>query len=65
MTWLHDTLEAIFAVIAWPAAVYFVLANTSMLLLVLLAARHFSRYLRRSEHRGEDERSRRIRRWRW
>ncbi|MET4099291.1 cellulose synthase/poly-beta-1,6-N-acetylglucosamine synthase-like glycosyltransferase [Agrococcus sp. UYP10] len=54
MSWLHDTLEAIFAVIAWPAAAYFILANTSMLLLVLLAARHFARYLRRSEHRGED-----------
>ena len=54
MTWLHDVIEAIFTAVAWPAAVYFVLANTSMLVLVLLAARHFNRYLRRSEHRGED-----------
>ena len=48
MSWLHDTVEAIFAVIAWPAAMYFLLANTSMLGLVLLAARHFARYLRRA-----------------
>ncbi len=54
MTWLHDLLEAGFTAVAWPAAIYFVLANTSMLLLVLLAARHFARYLRRSDHRGED-----------
>ncbi|MGM1029787.1 MAG: glycosyltransferase family 2 protein [Actinomycetota bacterium] len=54
MTWLHDVVESIFTVLAWPAAVYFVLANTSMLMLVLLAWRHFARYLRRSDHRGED-----------
>lgn len=54
MSWLHDALEAIFAVLAWPSAVYFVIANTSMLVLILVASRHFARYLRRSEHRGED-----------
>lgn len=54
MTWLHDAIEAIFAVLAWPAATYFLLANTAMLLLVLLAARHFSRYLRTRNHRGDD-----------
>ncbi|MCR8670382.1 glycosyltransferase [Agrococcus sp. HG114] len=54
MSWLHDTLEAIFAVLVWPSAIYFLLANTSMLVLILIAARHFARYLGHSAHRGED-----------
>ncbi|WP_306231520.1 glycosyltransferase family 2 protein [Agrococcus beijingensis] len=54
MTWLYDLLTDVFAVLVWPSAIYFLLGNTLMLLLILLASRHFTRYLRRSEHRGED-----------
>lgn len=54
MTWLHDALEAVFAVLAWPSAIYFLLSNTALLVLILIAARHFARYLRRSDHRGDD-----------
>lgn len=54
MSWLHDAVAAVIQALAWPSAIYFLLSNTAMLLLVLLAARHFSRYLRGREHRGED-----------
>lgn len=55
MTWLHDALAALFAVLAWPSAIYFLLANTSLLVLVLIASRHFARYLRGRAHRGDDD----------
>lgn len=52
--WLREALTTFFAVTMWPTGIYFLLANTAMLVLIVIAARHFSRYLRRSEHRGED-----------
>ncbi|WAC65117.1 glycosyltransferase family 2 protein [Agrococcus sp. SL85] len=52
--WLRDALQWLFALTMWPTGVYFLLANTAMLVLICIAAAHFSRYLRRSEHRGED-----------
>lgn len=53
MTWLRDALEVVFSVLAWPSAIFFLLGNTSMLILILIAARHFWRHLQRSDHRGE------------
>ena len=52
--WLHDATSTIIMVLAWPSAIYFLGMNTAMLVLVVLAARHFSRYLRQREHAGED-----------
>jgi cellulose synthase/poly-beta-1,6-N-acetylglucosamine synthase-like glycosyltransferase len=54
VSWLHDAVVAVIQVLIWPSAIYFVLSNSFMLLLVLLAARHFSRYLRGRGHSGED-----------
>lgn len=54
MSWLHDAVVAVIQFLIWPSAIYFVLSNTFMLMLVVLAARHFTRYLRRRHHSGAD-----------
>ena len=50
-----DVVEAIMNAIAIPVLVYFVLINTSLLVLVLLAAWEFHHHLRRIEFAGREE----------
>ncbi|SFS06690.1 Glycosyltransferase, catalytic subunit of cellulose synthase and poly-beta-1,6-N-acetylglucosamine synthase [Agrococcus baldri] len=54
MSWLHDIVSAIILALAWPSAIYFLLSNTAMLVLVLMASRHFVRHLRESDHTGRE-----------
>ncbi|SDR86256.1 glycosyltransferase family 2 protein [Agrococcus carbonis] len=54
MSWLHDAVSATIMALAWPSAIYFIAMNTAMLVLVLIAARHFARYLRGRDHDGGD-----------
>lgn len=53
--WLTGTVNAIFDVLGTPVLVYFLLINTSYLLLMICAALEFSRHLRRQEHLGRTE----------
>lgn len=48
-------LGAVFEVIGGPVLVYFLLINSSYLLLMVCAALEFGRHLRRQEHTGRAE----------
>lgn len=48
-------VAAVTGAVAWPVLVYFVLLNTTCLLLVVLAAGEFARHLRRLSHSGREE----------
>jgi cellulose synthase/poly-beta-1,6-N-acetylglucosamine synthase-like glycosyltransferase len=52
---MHDLLALVLSVTTWPLLAYFVVANSSYLLLVALAAVAFARYLRRLPFAGFEE----------
>ncbi len=53
--WVRQGIAAIFAVVETPVLVYFLLINTSYLVLILFAAAAFVDHARRSEHSGRAE----------
>jgi cellulose synthase/poly-beta-1,6-N-acetylglucosamine synthase-like glycosyltransferase len=55
MTELRDALAVVFDALRLPVLVYFLLINTSYLLLVALAATDFARHLRRRTFSGADD----------
>lgn len=62
MNWsviLHDLRETVLVLLSavqWPVLIYFLLINTSYLLLIALAAWEFTHHLRRVEQAGRQER---------
>lgn len=52
---LHDALVALFDAVGEPVLVYFLLINTSYLILIALAALEFARHLRRAPFAGLDD----------
>lgn len=55
MTWLQVGLAHVFAAFDQPILAYFLLVNSSYLLLIALASLEFSRHLRRAPFAGYDE----------
>ncbi len=53
--WMHDALLTVFDVIGTPVLIYFVLINTSYLVLIAVATLDFARHLRRMPYSGLDE----------
>lgn len=52
---VRDVLSAVIAAVELPVLIYFVLVNSSYLILILLAAAGFAHHLRRIEHAGREE----------
>ncbi|PIE28133.1 MAG: glycosyltransferase [Micrococcales bacterium] len=52
---MHDALLTVFDVIGTPVLIYFVLINTSYLVLIAVATLDFARHLRRMPYSGLDE----------
>ncbi|MDO5699745.1 MAG: glycosyltransferase [Dermatophilus congolensis] len=52
---LREPVEAIFAVVQTPILIYFLLINSSYLVLIVCAASAFFSHMRRSEHSGRAE----------
>lgn len=53
---LRDAMIALLGAVQWPVLIYFLLINTSYLLLICLAAWDFVHHLRRVEQTGRQER---------
>lgn len=52
---LRDGVELLLGAVAWPVLVYFLVVNTSLLVLILVAAYDFTHHLRRVRVDGREE----------